>query len=1204
SKKEPKHLGVLMMSGELNLLFKGGKDEPWQNITSTKNKITDLKMYAMADDNTVELHKGHYSITLFNEFYGYLFYEGVGCVKVTHKGKTIWDLREEGDFGCLKGVFLDLKSNKFNVMNDDDRCWLCEEVRKVNPVTLDVSSKASTDDFDFTVDHNRNIKIYTSKGNAMFYQVIKTSSTNCCGSRSGDSEAVIWETKDPQNYASKVFADGVGVCSSTKNVSIYLLNGEILHFGEGFKDKVWKKYSHKIALDVGRTSSTIEFDFVHHGETRTFTAKPGYQFNLIFLKGTKTLFTTFWRAKNDEECSTKVTVYGVETNVKNINIFLNNNQVKHFHEVNKKWVSKTSIVLDIESNKDNDLFEYRSTRHYGHFNPKPNLTIRKIVKSYKSNGCVSTCCGRTCCGSIDEVVIWNAQPDDHGLKAVLMGSGKGEKFMSILLQSRNFVLLRKCGKGECWEDITHEKSDFSGIKMYSLEEGTSNYHELTETDYDAIIFESRYGYEFKEGVKCVKITYNNSILWNHTDDPEFGYLKGLYLDLPKDQFSVTNLKDQTKQLTKAKRTLVSLDIENTQSTNQFSYTDQNGVITYKVKPGCLFVKISKGTKDVWESINNVCGKLVRTMTINGVKYLAILLDNNMFKIFKESDDDWQDITKDSHDVTKLKFIGENDLVLTSSDYNVTIVDLSYTYIFNDGVSCRKVKLGEEEVWKHSDDPKFSEIKKFRLGLISNNFYVLNSENESKKLEIKPTPETAGVITKVSVTKPAKPTKVTVDINGTQSTSEFDYTDQNGVVTFTAKPSHLFSKLVEGTTDIWESKDNICGTLVRTKVSKNVKYLVVLLDNNMFTLFHLDDNEWKDITSDRHDVTKLKFLDENDAEITKTGYTVSIVDLSFTYIFNDGVMCKKVKLGDDEIWKHTDDSNFADIKSFSLGLASNSFFVKNKSDEVKKIEKKAPEAPEEEAEPTPVTPPAPVTKPEETAPETKPKEEPETPPEAPKPPVTVPIPVTIPETKPVISLKAPEPEAQPVVTPVAKPFALDIEETESTSQYDYSDKNGVVTYSVKSWHGFSKVTQGSKGIWEYKDLYGRLVMTKLFSNNERFLAIILYNNSFRLFRKPEGDTSWEDITNTRLDATKLRFLSHNDRVLRNVDLTVSFVDFFYSFNFRTISKCLKVTYGDQVVWMHTGYTDFSDITTFYFGIISNRFYVRNQFGRFMKLEKKL
>uniref|UniRef100_A0A3B0MLZ7 SfiI-subtelomeric related protein family member, putative n=1 Tax=Theileria annulata TaxID=5874 RepID=A0A3B0MLZ7_THEAN len=1390
SKKEPKHLAVLLKSGGLTLLFKSGKGEPWEDITSSKNNINDLKMYAMADDKeTVELHKGHYSITLFNEFYGYLFYDGVGCVKVTHKGKNIWDLREEGDFGCLKGVFLNLKSNKFNVMNDDDRYWVCEEVRKVNPVTLDVSSKASTDDFDFTIDHNRNIMVYTSKGNAMFYQVIKKSSTNCCGSTCCDSETVIWETNDPKGYASKVFADGVGACSSTKNVSIYLLNGDILHFGKGGRNEPWKPSDNKIILDVSKTSSTIGYDFVHHGETRTFTVKPGYQFKTVKLGSSWKWLVCgssccnsaclgdhiFWEARTEEECSTKVTVYGVETSVKNVNIFLKNNQVKHFHKADKKWVTRTTIVLDIEKNKDNELFEYRSTRNFGHFNPKPNLTITMIVKS--------------------TLKIWTAEPDDHGLKAVLMGSGKDEKFLSILLQSGNFVLLRKCGKGECWEDITKEKSDFSGIKMYSLEEGTSNYHLLTENDYDAIIFESRYGYEFKDGVKCVKITYNDKLLWSHTDDPEFGYLKGLYLDLPKDQFSVTNLKDQTKHLTKAKvakvtldinkkvstsdfehseshdfhkytakfcrvfskvvqgstdiwdsgddvfatsvgftskddqsyvvvllengnfklfhlyagnwtditssrfdvkmlefydknyyeltssnytvellghrscftisysfdrgpkcttvlygydivydknsfscyktinrfdfnpvsntfyavknccdwrtidykpphsRTKVSLDIDKTETTEQYGYFKDGDCEKYSAKSGYVFSKVSKGTTLVWESIDDVFSTLVRSKTKDDGIYLAVLLTNNMFKLFKGSDATWNDITSERHDVTKLTFFGEGGAELKASDFKVTIVDYAYQFTFKSGVSCRKIKLEEYDVWKPGDDPKFSTIRKFQLGLISNSFFVINNNNESKKLEIKPVPETAAVTTLVSVTKPAV-THVTLDIKKTESTNEFDYTDQNGVVTYTPKDNHVFSKVSQGTTGIWESSDDVFGILVRTKTTKGVKYLVVLLTNNMFTLFNLDGNEWKNITSDRHDITKLKFLGEGDAELTKTGYTVSIVDLSFTYIFNTGVSCKTIKLEDADVWKHTDDSKFADIKSFSLGLASNSFFVKNQSDQVKKIEEKAPvTTPVTAPETTPVT--TPVTAPEAEIPEPEvPEEEAEAEEPAPEPPVTETPPVTIPETKPVISLKAPEAEPEPVVTLVAKPFALDIEETESTGQYDFNDHNGVVTYRVKPGHGFNNVTQGSKGIWESGDLCGRLARTKLFSNNERFLAIIFYNNTFKLFRQSEEDKPWEDVTETRHDVTKFRFLSHNDHVLRNIEVTVSFVDFFYSFNFRNISRCLKVTYGDQVVWKHTDYVDFSDITTFYFGIISNRFYVRNQFGRFIKLEKKL
>uniref|UniRef100_A0A3B0N6P2 SfiI-subtelomeric related protein family member, putative n=1 Tax=Theileria annulata TaxID=5874 RepID=A0A3B0N6P2_THEAN len=1156
SKKEPKHVAVLLKNGELNLLFKSGSGKPWEDITSTKNNIIDLKMYTMVEGNKyMELHGDHYSITLFNEFYGYLLYEGVDCHLVKHNDRTIWDHREEREFGCLKGVFLDLKSNKFNVMNDNDNYWLSEEVRKVNPITLDISSKASTDDFDFTVDHNRNIMIYTSKGNAIFNQVKDVS--------------LVWETFEPQRYSTKVFVDKSG-----HNVSIYLMNGQILHFGRSEGGK-WLSNPSKIILDLDKTSSTIGYDFVHHGESRTFTAKSGYEFKTVMVSNTFSKDHTFWEAEKDEEYSTKVTVYGVETNVRNINIFMNNNEIKHFHKANKKWVTTTPIVLDIESNTDNDLFEYRSTRNFGHFNPKPNLTIEKIVKSYKSNPCVSTCFGSTCCGSIDELVIWTAQPEDHGLKAVLMGSGKDEKYMSILLQSRNFVLLRKCGKGECWEDITKEKSDFSGIKMYSLEEGTSNYHELTETDYDPIIFESRYGYEFKDGVKCVKITYNNTLLWSHTDDPEFGYLKGLYLDLPKDQFSVTNLKDQTKHLTKAKITKVTLDINKKVSTSEFKHSKSRNFHKYTTKFCRVFSKVVQGTTDIWDSKDDVYGNSVGVRTKDDQNYVVVLLDNGNFVLLQESGGNWTDITSSRFDVKLLKFYSKSDDELTSSNYTVELLGhyrcFTISYVFDRGPKCKSVIYGYDTVWDENSCCSYKTIQRFDFDPISNIFYAVKNCCEWKKIDYKPTPETAAMITKVSVTKPAEPTKVTLDIEKTESTDEFDYTEQNGVVTYKPKDDHLFSKVSHGTKDIWESKDNIFGTLVRTKVSKDVKFLVVLLDNNMFTLFELVGGEWKDITTERHDITEIKFFGEGDTEITKTDYTVSIVDLSFTYLFNSGVSCKTIKLGEDEIWKHTDDSKFADIKSFSLGLASNSFFVKNQSDDVKKIEEKA-EPPEEKAE-------AKTEEPEEKT------EEPEA-----TPPATTPE--TQQETTPTEESSTPEPEPEPETTPVVTKVDLDIQNTQSTSQFDYSDKNGIVTYSVKSGHGFNKVSKGTIVVWESTDHHGTLVRTKLFSNNERFLAIIFYNNSFKLFRQSEGDTSWQDITNTRRDVAKLKFLSHNDHEFTNVEFTVSFVDFFYIYKFNTGVRCKKIMLGEGELWTNTDDPLFSEIKSLSLDLPTNKFIVTN------------
>ncbi|EAN32279.1 hypothetical protein TpMuguga_04g00929 [Theileria parva strain Muguga] len=1351
-KKEEKHLSILLETGEPVFLYKEGKGKPWQNVTASKNKLTDLRMYALAEGNKqMELHRGHYSVTLFGTFYGCLFYDDVCCVKVSHKDKTIWDKKEEKEFGNLKGVFLDVTLNKFSVMNDDDRYWLCEEVKKINPVRLDINEKASTEDYDYTVDHNRNINIYTAKGNSMFNQVAK-------------GQAVAWTTNDPTKYASKVFTSmGLTI------VTIYLLNGDILHYRKP-EGGSWNPIPNKICLELNRTSSRIFYDFHHDGEKRTFTAKPGFLFNSVILKSSWTWLVcgssccksgclsdkVFLDSQKDDQCSTKVVVYGTESSIKNINIFLKNGSVVHFHKVGKKWFSETPIVVDIDINKDNDLFDYRPTRTFGHFNPKANLTIEKIVKKNRD--------------------IWKAQKD-HGLKVVLMGSGKEEKHLSILLQSGNFVLLQKSGKGESWKDITKNKHNFQGVKLYSLDEGTSKYRELTREDYDPTVFESRYGYEFKDGVKCSKITDNDKIVWTHTDDMEFGYPKGLYLDLRQNTFSITNLKDRTKELHKgevrkvSRFTKVTLDIEKTHLGDKIDYSQIETVYTFVPNTGHAFSKISLGNTSIWQC-KDVCGILVKTKTKENKKYVAILLEDYSFSLFEQYDGKtWNDVTDKRYDVTALRFYGDNDKLLNDSDFKATIVNYSYEFKFNDGVTCKKIKYGDDVVWRHTDDPDYSTIKMFHLGLISNKFLVLKSQTEVKKLEYKgpikaktvpvqtpviktttkpepaakpeiispqvskvtrvisvsdterpsfvdpkynllqtsgdlapdkvklyssksggnfckvekyfddldynleglqcefithdgncvwrredgkeypdsmtlkdddtiivtfhkvyyicymennewkseirsrdgkgaiisgpsyklgkapetpvtkdpdkvkepeptkaeePTKEapepakTTPIATAEPVPKPKTATKpVTLDIENKQSTTEFDYKkDGSDFHLYTPKPGHSFTKVTEKENVIWESKDGIPGTLVRKNKDE---FVAILLGNCDFVLFNKDKNTktWKDITSQRHNVSELKFLTDNDKEIASSDFTRSIVhEYSYEFKFNTGVKCLSIKYGNNVIWKHTDDNKYKDITKFQLGLVSNNFFVFKNENTFKKVEYKGAIIPRK-AQPTATT---------------QPKEAPATTP------ATTTQPSSAQPKAPETSSTTTPTQVQPAVTPAATPkvapsdtlVTLDISKTQSTADFEYSKKSNYHTYTPKSGSVIGNVTHGTTDIWESKDgVFGTLVRKK----KDELFVILLKNNDFVLFQKTKKQP-WADITKERHNVTELKFYGDNDTELKSTAYLVTVFEFSYRVTFKDQNSCKKIKYGDNEIWKYTN----DPCKHFELGLVSNNFFV--------------
>ncbi|EAN31364.1 hypothetical protein TpMuguga_04g00012 [Theileria parva strain Muguga] len=176
--------------------------------------------------------------------------------------------------------------------------------------------------------------------------------------------------------------------------------------------------------------------------------------------------------------------------------------------------------------------------------------------------------------------------------------------------------------------------------------------------------------------------------------------------------------------------------------------------------------------------------------------------------------------------------------------------------------------------------------------------------------------------------------VTLDVNKTESTAEYECTNDRNFHKYVPKNGGVFGKVVQGSTVVWESDGSVYGTeVIFVSVTK---YLIVLLDNNKFSFFKYYFARWNDMTNKRYDVSKLKLYGESDKELSSYDYRVNLRLYSFRYEFNEGVKCLKVKYGDDVVWKDSDDSDFKSVKMFLLDLPSNNFFVKNHSDKVKRV----------------------------------------------------------------------------------------------------------------------------------------------------------------------------------------------------------------------------------------------------------------------------
>ncbi|KAF5153119.1 hypothetical protein TpMuguga_03g02270 [Theileria parva strain Muguga] len=413
-----------------------------------------------------------------------------------------------------------------------------------------------------------------------------------------------------------------------------------------------------------------------------------------------------------------------------------------------------------------------------------------------------------------------------------MGSGKKEKYLSILLQSGRFVLLQKIAKGQPWQDITQNKHNFQGIKLFSLDEGTSKYHELTREDYEPIVFEYRYGYEFRDNVKCVMITNNGKNMWTHTEDTEFGYPKGVYLDLRRNSFSVTNLKDQTKTVVpwvRSDTTDVSAPVE-APVTKAAVVTPKGTPVAgppivklYSSKPGELTCKVEKEFDDFdyW---------------LEDLQCVLITHDGNCV---------WKHETGKPYP----RYMSYNE-----EDCKI-VVSFEQDYYM-----CTKHESGWKSVIRSHDGMTGGTGPSYAFGdtsALTKSYNIISTGPTTEPTEAK----TVAAPAVTAPPTPTEPTKVALDIENKESTTECDYKDDNGVVTYTHKVGYLFNKVLEGEYEIWKSVANVFGKLVRTKETKGINYLVVLLTNRAFTLYQESDKEWKDITRERQDVTGLKFLVE-------------------------------------------------------------------------------------------------------------------------------------------------------------------------------------------------------------------------------------------------------------------------------------------------------------------------------------------------------
>uniref|UniRef100_A0A3B0MGZ1 SfiI-subtelomeric related protein family member, putative n=1 Tax=Theileria annulata TaxID=5874 RepID=A0A3B0MGZ1_THEAN len=705
----------------------------------------------------------------------------------------------------------------------------------------------------------------------------------------------------------------------------------------------------------------------------------------------------------------------------------------------------------------------------------------------------------------------------------------------------------------------------------------------------------------------------------------------------------TPKKEPKKQLT-----LVQLDLIQTTGSDNFKYVKKNEFATYKAKRGCLFNKVMRSAsstfskKEVfWESVAN-SEKHVKMVRLKlSDNHIALLLNNGEFILFHKGAEDqpWNNITDQRNNFSGFKFFkfDQNDSEykeLDSSSYTMGFNEFSYGVSFN--VECHQIKHNDKLIYNYESDEDFGILKGVYLGLSSNKFFITNLEEDNKRLDLdnevtppkpKPTPETTDeepIETADQTTDtilkelPEQESKTAIplaeltslNINDTNNTPKYQFSDNGIYKTFTARHGNGFNDVKVGSKSIWKSDNDDYSIKVRLKeASTGEKYLLLLFVSKKYQFFYSGkkNSPFEDITDTKHSFSDIKLFSKNETtnvyeQLDPKLYNLSLYHLSLGYRAIEGQKFHLVKFGNDVVYNYKDDENFGDLRAAYLDLIENNLYVMNMNDQTKVVKElsrlKTAIIDLNKSESTDqfqcskdgdfVT----YTSIGNTSFEKLIRSS-----RLGSDEIIWKVIDNIYAKKILVDGQGKKGRVTNTILhlesgdikhlnysdgkwiEVSNKVSLDITKTQGSNEFDYLDDGEFKTFNSKSTFLFNSLvepdTAGSETvIWKTSNPseYGNMLVLKE-SGNKKYLAMFRVDNKFMLFLKNPSSQNWEDISNTRFNLSDLKmFYFDNDTtgylLLKDDQYSVSLEKFLYGYEFDGETKCHLVKYRDSVIWNHS------------------------------------
>ncbi|UKJ90313.1 hypothetical protein MACJ_001245 [Theileria orientalis] len=767
---------------------------------------------------------------------------------------------------------------------------------KLTPIQLDVKNTDSTETF--TCIKKDGFAKYTAKDGYGFSSIKKT------GGLLSSSVEEVWNTNDPNDYATTVVRDGTGMSSSMSNVTIFFD----------------KKFKHLTKSDSAYFIDSGIRLFVNDASDPSKTKQlPGEQY-----KGSCDKDVFKFELKNDTKCTEVKYIHRCLESGNSSKVVLNLEPVwkhdskKHGDQYPKvikyywpdkmlidfehisiihtkntegKWDNGLLFEIKMYTNDSNNAFEELEItsfdikeQGYEHI-----VTFKKDIKcvQIKHKG----------------VELWKHETDKHGDKYPTSLSYIKNGSMLYINFDTFFIVCKKN------ENKTWNSNEFF-IKFYTIDPNDETEHvELTTTSF--VIEQDDDGFDFKmnDGVKCMLIKSDSKILWKHgpgTDTEEHPSVirysdsrvlvnlsdtlilceKDTRNNWRKFHFPFKLYKRDPKSYTKI--------LELNGSDYKLVHQGENFKFVFKSNVNLLMVEMDG--KELWKHDGYIAPGPHPTSVIYSKNKRKFSMDyENFFTLYKkETDGSWGKgqiidmklYIQDPKDASKI-------LTLSDNHYHLKDEVEEFEFELKPTVKCTMVKLSGDKVWSYDrilspgKYPKRIVYKRHKtmVSLVFEGFYVLIQKEKSSELWV-----------------PREST--TLDIALTVPTPEYTYQVHQLFSTYVPEEQFLFDKVKIGDNVIYDPI-NPCDLATKVLVYKTTTAIDVvdlyLPDGIIKRYGRRQDDSWYE------KLTSLSL----DLKMEANGYSFKCLGRDMgSYYTRKGFGFGKVVFGSWDIWEAQDEIDYA------------------------------------------------------------------------------------------------------------------------------------------------------------------------------------------------------------------------------------------------------------------------------------------------------